>query len=165
MLKTLLLIRHAKSSWDSADVSDFERPLNKRGHTDAPAMAKKLLKEKVAIDCFVSSTANRALTTATYFAEVYGKTPNDIILQQNLYHAPPSTIVEVIEQTPDNVQHLAIFCHNPGITQFVNLFTDVQIDNVPTCGIFALQIHTQQWAQFAVAKKNFLFFYYPKALL
>ena len=77
--KTLLLIRHAKSSWDISNLNDFERPLNDRGKKDAPAMAKRLLHKKISIDAFVSSPAKRAKKTAELFCQEYGKKDDDII--------------------------------------------------------------------------------------
>lgn len=161
-MKELLIIRHAKSSWANAFSSDFERPLNDRGHKDAPRMAEKLLARGIAIQAFLSSTANRALTTATYFAEAYSKKKNDILLLPELYHAPELVFYEVIEQIPSSIQTAAIFSHNPGITDFVNSLTNTRIDNMPTCGIFAIKIPITNWSEFMKAEKEFWFFDYPK---
>ena len=77
-MKTLLIVRHAKSSWDSADISDIDRPLNDRGKRDAPAMAQRLIKAGVHIDRFVSSPARRARNTAEHFAQTYGRKEKEI---------------------------------------------------------------------------------------
>jgi len=161
-MKQVLIIRHAKSSWNNAFSGDFERPLNDRGHRDAPHMAEKMIAKGVSIQAFLSSTANRALTTATYFAEAYGKTKNDILLFPQLYHAPELVFYKVIKTIPPEINTAAVFSHNPGITEFVNGLTETQIDNMPTCGIFAIQIESDRWEDFSTAKKHFWFFDYPK---
>lgn len=161
-MKELLIIRHAKSSWANAFSGDFERPLNDRGHRDAPRMAEKIQARGVSIQAFLSSTANRALTTAVYFAESYGKSKKDILLFPELYHAPETVFYDVIEKIPATIHTAAIFSHNPGITDFVNDLTETRIDDMPTCGIFAIQIESDHWSNFSTAKKNFWFFEYPK---
>src|SRR6478736_1961603 len=100
-MKRLLVIRHAKSSWAIAGQEDFDRPLNDRGHRDAPAMAERLMAADVKIDAFVSSPANRALTTAGYFAKAYGLSKKDIRQVKDLYHAMPSTFFDVIADIDD----------------------------------------------------------------
>ena len=161
-MKELLIIRHAKSSWANAFNGDFDRPLNDRGHRDAPRMAEKIKARGVNVQSFLSSTANRALTTAVYFAEAYGKTKKDILLFPELYHAPKDVFYEVIKKTSDNITTAALFSHNPGITDFVNSLTETQIDDMPTCAIFAIQIESNSWHDFDTAKKSFWFFQYPK---
>ncbi|SRR5260221_8793848 len=162
-MKTLLLIRHAKSSWDIGSLNDFERPLNERGKKDAPEMAKRLLDKKIKIDAFVSSPAKRAKKTAELFCSSYNKKENDIIFISALYHASVPTFYETIETLDDSYNTVAIFSHNPGITAFVNELTaSVDIDNMPTCGIFAININTEKWKAFRKSAKEFLFFDYPK---
>lgn len=162
-MKQLLIIRHAKSSWDFSVLNDFDRTLNERGHRDAPIMVKRLLDKQIKIDAFVSSTAKRTLTTATYFAEAYGLKDKKIIKVPELYHAAPPIFYDVISKVDDKLDTIAIFSHNPGITDFVNELTDARIDNMPTCGIFAITIATNTWLDFDVAEKKFWFFDYPKA--
>ena len=161
--KTLLIVRHAKSSWDIGSLNDFERPLNDRGKKDAPAMAKRLLDKQITIEAFVSSPAKRAKKTAELFCEVYGKPGDQIIFVSKLYHAPLEVFYEVIEELEETLSKVAIFSHNPGITDFVNSLVDnVHIDNMPTCGVFAIQADAGRWKDFKKAKKELLFFDYPK---
>jgi phosphohistidine phosphatase len=161
-MKNLLIIRHAKSSWDNITQQDFDRPLNDRGTRDAPVMAKRLLKRDIEIDAFVSSPANRALSTATYFAETYEKKQKHIIQVETLYHAEVTTFYKVVSELEDDLKTVAIFSHNPGITEFVNSLTTSRIDNMPTCGIFAVKADIKKWKDFASATKEFWFFDYPK---
>jgi len=162
-MKTVLLIRHAKSSWDNAAVRDFDRTLNDRGLRDAPAMAKRLLDKNIAIDGFISSPAVRAITTCTIFAKAYGK-EGSITAYKDLYNAPPLVFSRVIKAADDVLNSIAIFAHNPGITDFANSLTNSRVDDMPTCAIFAVQANTDSWKEFDHAAKTFLFFDYPKSL-
>jgi len=165
-LKTLLLIRHAKSSWDDAGLSDYERPLNDRGKKDAPLMAGRLHDRGIKIDAFISSPAKRAKKTAEQFVKQYKKEAEVLILKTELYMAGEEAFNGVIEKLDDQFDCVAIFSHNPGITDFANsLVNDARIDNIPTCGIFAVSIEAKKWYKFKEAKKKFLFFDYPKAFV
>ena len=161
-MKILLIIRHAKSD-QSFFGNDFERPLNERGKKDGPEMAKRLLERNIAIDAFVASPAKRAKKTAELFCETYKQKIEDIIFISALYHAPTREFYEVIKTFDDNLNTVAIFAHNPGISYFVNdLVNDARVDNMPTCAIFAVQINISHWKDFSKANKELLFFDYPK---
>lgn len=162
-MKTLLLVRHAKSDWNDSSLADFDRPLNERGKTDAPVMAHRLLDKKIKIDAFISSPAKRAKKTASVFAKEYKREKEDVIFKPELYGAGEEVLFDVISHTANKFEHIAIFCHNPGITDFANLLTDARIDNIPTCGIFAVQVDCKHWTDFRHAKKEFWFFDFPKA--
>ena len=161
-MKTLLIIRHAKSE-QSFFGNDFERPLNERGKKDAPEMAKRVMDRNISIDAFVSSPAKRAKKTAESFCETFKQSIEGINFISALYHAPAREFYDVIKSLDDRLNTVAIFAHNPGISYFVNdLVSGVRIDNMPTCAVFALQMNITQWKDFAKAKKEFLFFDYPK---
>jgi phosphohistidine phosphatase len=164
-MKTVILVRHAKSSWDDPSISDFERPLNDRGKKDAPEMAARLLKRQPKLDAFISSPAKRAKKTAALFAKEYGLEKEELMLVDKLYHASERDFFEVITQLPESLENIAVFSHNPGITDFVNTLASnqIRIDNVPTCGIFAVSFEGN-WQSFKDAPRNFLFFDYPKNL-
>ncbi len=164
-MKRLFIIRHAKSD-QSFFGNDFERPLNERGKIDAPAMASRLLETIGKLDALVSSPAKRAKKTAELFAEAFGKPSDEIIFISALYHANVEVFYDVISALPDSLDIVAIFSHNPGITYFINsLNTKAKIDNMPTSGIFAVEVSITQWSGFAKGKKEFLFFDYPKKSL
>jgi phosphohistidine phosphatase len=166
-MKQLIMVRHAKSSWDASVQTDFERPLNARGHHDAPMMAQRLIAKKIAVDAIVTSTANRALTTADYFYQAYTQAPNSPAIAwiptPTLYHAPEDVLLATISQLPNHFQSVIVVCHNPGITDFVNILTNTRLSNMPTCGIFAINANCLTWDAFAVANKLFLFFDAPKS--
>jgi phosphohistidine phosphatase len=162
-VKTLLIIRHAKSD-QSFFGNDFERPLNERGKNDTPLMAQRLLDRNICIDAFVASPAKRAKKTAELFCETYKKDTGDINFISALYHAPAREFYEVIKTLDNSYDTVAIFAHNPGITYFVNgLVNDVRVDNMPTCAVFAVKVETDEWKNFDKAKKELLFFDYPKS--
>lgn len=161
--KTLLIIRHAKSSWDISNLTDFERPLNERGKKDAPEMAARLNKRNIKVDAFVSSPAKRAKKTAELFCAALQHPAESIQLISKLYHAGEAIFFEVVLSLDNSANTVAIFSHNPGITEFVNLLTDdTRIDNMPTCSVFAVKVFTNNWADFKKAKKEMLFFDFPK---
>ena len=161
-MKTILLIRHAKSSWEQLDLDDFDRPLNDRGKHDAPRMAKRLVKNKVKIDAFVSSPARRARRTAEYFMEIYERKEKDLILVPELYEASIKNFNSVLGLLDDDFDNVAIFSHNPGITHFANHLTEVTIDNMPTSSIFAVKSSAKSWGEFLKEKREFWFFDFPK---
>ena len=161
-MKTLLLVRHAKSSWDASGISDFDRPLNERGKKDAPQMAKRLKDKAIEIDLFVSSPAKRARKTAKYFAAEFEVKKDGIQFVDDLYLASPSAFQKTITDLSDKKNTVAIFSHNPGITEFANALTNVRIDDMPTCSVFAIHVDTDSWSDFENAEKKFLFFDYPK---
>ncbi|MBC7947508.1 MAG: histidine phosphatase family protein [Chitinophagaceae bacterium] len=162
-MKTLLLIRHAKSDWSTAVSNDFDRPLNERGKRDAPDMAGRMMEKKIKIDAFISSPAKRAKKTAQVFAKEYKRDKDEIIYKEELYLATVEWFYHIIAKTDDEFKSIAVFSHNPGITDFANGLTSATIDNIPTCGIFAVKIDTKKWRDFEKAPKEFLFSDYPKA--
>lgn len=161
--KQLLLVRHAKSSWDDISIKDFDRPLNDRGKKDAPDMAKRLKDQDIEIDAFVSSPAKRARKTAEAFIKEFDEKKGDILFTEKLYLASPSAFYEVISELDDKLDTVAIFSHNEGITSFANMLTETRVDNIPTCGVFAVKVKTEHWADFEKAEKEFWFFDFPKS--
>lgn len=161
-MKTLLLVRHAKSSWADAGLSDFDRPLNDRGRRDAPEMAKRLVERKFKPDLLVSSPARRAYRTAKFFAEELEMQKKEIVLIDALYLATQEAFQESVKNLDDSKNSAAIFSHNPGITEFASSLTTTRIDEMPTCAIFAVQADTNSWSDFFDSHRSFLFFDFPK---
>ncbi|MFM9908848.1 MAG: SixA phosphatase family protein [Chitinophagaceae bacterium] len=163
-MKTVIIVRHAKSSWADIAMADFDRPLNDRGKKDAQEMAAKLKKKGISIDFFISSPAKRAKKTAQLFAGEFEYPKEKILFLPQLYHAGVSDFIEVIYKLPDTVNTIILFSHNPGITEFVNCLTDTKIDNMPTCAAYAVTLNCNNWVDFEQAKKKFSFLEYPKAV-
>ncbi len=161
-MKKLILVRHAKSSWNDITQADFDRPLNERGHKDAPRMAKRLRKNDIEPDVFISSPAVRALTTAKYFAEEFGVKDRKIIENADLYHASTEVFYESVDNIDDSNKTAIIFSHNPTITEFANKLTSTRIDDMPTCAMFAVKADIKSWKDFRTAEKEFWFFDWPK---
>jgi len=161
-LKIVYLIRHAKSSWENPALTDFQRPLNPRGLRDAPFMAKLLRDKGVEPDLLVSSPANRALTTATFFADAFGVKPEEIVRKADIYEAYPSDILQIIAELPTESAVVLLFGHNPTFTSIANHFTpDEFIDNIPTCGIVKIEAATDDWKTFGSTGKATAF-HFPK---
>ncbi|MGN6491838.1 MAG: SixA phosphatase family protein [Agriterribacter sp.] len=162
-MRTIVVVRHAKSSWDDISVSDFDRTLNERGKQEAPMMAQLLFNRNIPIDSFISSPAKRARKTAAYFAKQFGFSADQIVLRDALYQAEADAFYKEIEQLDNALSNIALFSHNPGITDFVNsLSTAVKVDDMPTCSIFAVQVNITKWTDFRSTSKKFLFFDYPR---
>lgn len=161
-MKTLYVIRHAKSSWDDPTLSDFDRPLNNRGKKDAPEMGKRLKQRKVLPDLFLSSPAERARTTCYAIAEELGYPESKIKTDKNLYHAEDAEILRIIQSLDNKYACVWIFGHNPGLTDFVNLLADAGIDNIPTCGVVACSLNVQSWDEVSRKKGVVTFFDFPK---
>lgn len=163
MQRTIVIIRHAKSSWANPLQSDFERPLNDRGEHDAPMMGERLQKLKIIPDLVISSAAKRAKQTAKKIAVAIGYDAEKIQLIEKLYHCIPPVFEEVILDLPDEVNTVFIVAHNPGITAFANeLSPSFNIDHMPTCGVVAARMDSEHWSDFSFADRNVFLFEYPK---
>jgi len=165
-MKTLYLVRHAKSSWDNADLSDFDRPLNKRGQKDAPRMGKRLKEKRVTPDIMITSPAERALATCKEMALTLGFAKEKIITDRRLYHADEDQILKVIKELRDSPRDreeiVMLFGHNPGLTEFVNSLLTETIDNIPTCGVVAAMLHINHWKEIHFGCGEMVFFDFPK---
>ena len=162
-MKTLILIRHAKSDWSDFNARDFDRELNTRGQHDAPLMGRKLAARDIHPDAFIVSTARRAQATARLIIPALGFPETDIQWKDELYLSSPATMKSMIRQTPDHVQTLALVAHNPGITELVNQLANADISNVPTCGVITLQLPVDHWAE-VWNNARLLDFDYPKRM-
>jgi phosphohistidine phosphatase len=161
-MKTLYIIRLAKSSWDSSAKSDFDRPLNRRGLRDAPIMGTVLKQKAIKPDLVISSSAKRAKKTALIISEQIGYEESDILFDENLYLASANEILEIIQNVDDYVESLFIIGHNPGMTEFINHFSDAFIDNLPTAGVFSMEFDMSSWKSLKTKSAKNCFFDYPK---
>lgn len=161
-VKTLYIVRHAKSSWEDPLLDDFSRPLNDRGKRDAPRMGKRLKEKRIHPDLMVTSPARRALATCKRIAEVLDYKEDKIKIDRDLYHAGHDEILQVIKSLKDKHDSVMIVGHNPGLTTFVNSIGKLSIDNVPTCGVAAFELPVTSWSDVAFEKGVLLFYDYPK---
>ena len=144
-MKTLYIVRHAKSSWEYDGVSDIDRPLKKRGINDAHLLSKFLAKNIQKPDVFVTSSANRALHTSIIFCENFGYPMANLKIKRQLYSFSDGYLVKTIKALDDNFDSAIIFSHDHGINTFVNKFGDKPIAHVPTCGVIGIQFDTKHW--------------------
>ena len=161
-MKELLLIRHAKSEWESSDYKDFSRRQSERGHQDASDMAQKLFNDGVKINRFISSPALRAITTAGYFAKAYQTDFVNIIQEPLLYEGSIRDYYNLLENLSDDIESIALIAHNPGITDFIIEQQVAILDQMPPCGIFGIKLDTDRWKEFRTCQKEFWFFEQPK---
>lgn len=161
-MKTLYLIRHAKSSWDNPSLSDFARPLNKRGKNDAPFMGAVLMSKNIVPDQIISSSANRAISTARAIAEKVNFNTNDIIEDEKIYHADIIELLKVINALNNEWNTVFLFGHNPGFTYLAEYLSGEHYGSIPTTGIAGFQFEIEDWN--AVSKNSGvnIFFDYPK---
>lgn len=160
-MKQLIVVRHAKSSWEAGILNDYDRVLNNRGHEEAKAMAALLKQKQILPKLLISSTATRAFTTASYFANELHIAIADIEKQHHLYNAPQEHYDDVIKNVLDDIDSIALFGHNPGITDFVNSLTNKKIVEMPTCGVFVVEAACKSWKDFKKSSKTFQHFLYP----
>ncbi|QOR62994.1 SixA phosphatase family protein [Sulfurovum sp. ST-21] len=155
-MKRLYLLRHAKSSWKDFTLSDFDRPLNKRGKRDAPLMAQKLKEMGIRPDIIISSPAKRARKTAKIFAKTLHAA---LETEEKLYEAHTSDIKEVIQTAFEKYDAVMIVGHNPGLTMFNDEISDIPIFNIPTTGVVGIGFQNDDTS---LDKGSQLFFEYPR---
>ena len=144
-MKTLLLLRHAKSSWKHEDVSDHDRPLNKRGKRDAPRMGKLLRDAQLTPELIVSSTAKRARKTASKVAKECSY-EGVIELTGDLYLAPPTQYIQVLSNVPDHINRVLVVGHNPGTEDLLAQLTGCAT-HFPTAALAQVELDIATWDQ------------------
>lgn len=147
-MKTLLIMRHAKSSWKDQELPDHDRPLKKRGRKDIVNMAKILKKKALIPDLILSSSAVRAKDTATLMAEKLNY-KGKIELIDDLYMAEPETYIQKIASVPEKVDKLLIVGHNPGLEGLVMTLGD-KITSLPTGSIAKIYLFVDKWSEFTI---------------
>lgn len=144
-MKTLYIVRHAKSSWEYDGIADIDRPLKKRGITDAHLLSTYLASVIQKPDVFVTSSANRALHTSSIFCENFGYPMANLKIKRQLYSFSDGYLVKTIKALDDNFDSAIIFSHDHGINTFVNKFGNKPIAHVPTCGVIGIQFENKHW--------------------
>lgn len=163
-MKTLYLARHAKSSWKNPELSDIERPLNKRGKKDAPYIGNILKEKGVKPDIIISSPAVRARKTAIAIAENIEYPKNKILIDDKIYESSSSGLLNIIKSFNDKYDSVMMFGHNPAFTMLNNYLTDSYIDNIPTCGVVGIQFNSS-WEKIGSESGKTVFFIYPKLFI
>lgn len=162
-MKSLFLLRHAKSSWSDPGLEDRQRPLNNRGKRDAPIMGERLRARNEYPDLILASPALRARCTAELFADACGYSPEMIVEEADLYFSSTRSIASIIVDQDDQYRSLMLVFHNPDITQFVNSIDGAKrIVNVPTCGLIKLVSDIERWRDWSVSNARFEYSDTPK---
>lgn len=150
-MKTLLLIRHAKSSWGDAGLADRDRPLNERGLRDAPVMGKRLAQRGVVPDLVLSSPARRALSTAELFAVALGVKRDHFVIDERLYAARADDLLRVVQGLDEHLKCVLLFAHNPGLTDLAHHFAR-EITHLITCAVVAFEFEPRPWSAIGRAR-------------
>ncbi len=144
-MKSILILRHAKSSWKHPDVNDHDRPLNKRGKRDAPHMGELLQDKHLVPDFVISSTAKRAHSTAKAVTKAAGY-KGEITLNQSLYAASPTACIDVLHDLPNKYSQVLMIGHNPGLEQLVNMLSGEE-HTMRTCSLVHIQLRINNWTE------------------
>ena len=163
-MKTLTIVRHAKSSWKHRDLSDRERPLNKRGERDAPIMARRVVDAGIRPSQIISSPAVRAWTTAKIFARELGYPAEFLQREDSLYLASLDNLLDVVAMQDAGFNHLMLFGHNPGLTDFVNYLVPGLTSNLPTAGVVTVSLTTEDWLLYDRPETELVLHDYPKKI-
>lgn len=161
-MKTVYIVRHAKSSWKYEGVKDKDRPLKQRGIQDAHLVSKHLSEIVSRPDAFVSSHANRALHTAVIFCENMKFPLANLKLNKSLYSFSDKYLVKTIRALDPDFDTAIIFSHDHGINDFVNRFGSKHIDHIPTCAVVGIQFDSKHWKD--IKKGDTILFCSPKEL-
>jgi phosphohistidine phosphatase len=163
-MKTLVIVRHGKSSWDHPELKDYHRPLKQRGVDNAFTIASELIRAGVQPDLFLSSPAVRALDTAIIIATNMAYPLDKIATNANIYEASVHELLDAISEVDPQHDTLFLFGHNPGFTSLVNRLQDEQMFNLPTCGTVGIELPINDWAEIKQARGKQLFKLIPKEL-
>ena len=161
-MKTLTLVRHAKSSWSNPSLSDRDRPLNKRGERDAPVMGQRIAKAGIRPSLILSSPANRAWTTAKVVAAQINYPLEFLQMEKNLYLASVNEMLDVLVQQDTGFNSIMLFGHNPGFTSFANYLVPGLTNNVPTAGVVSVNIDTDDWSLYDLPPTELAYHSWPK---
>lgn len=164
-MKTLYLLRHAKSSWDQPELRDHERPLNKRGKRDSPKMGKWLSENMPPPQLVLCSDSARTKATIEPVMQAWQMPKEALLLEPELFHASPDTLWELINSCSDAIDCLMLVGHNPGFTDLANSLSPVfRTENIPTCGFAAFSFAVSSWQEAKEQEANFETYQYPKNL-
>ncbi|SRR6266487_84426 len=163
-MKTLLILRHAKSSWNFAELSDHDRPLNNRGKRDAPRIGRKLLKEGLIPQIIISSSAIRAYSTAEKVAKAFGY-EGEIVVDSSLYGSGYTAYLNVLGIQNDRLDIIMLVGHNPDSEQLLEILTGKMV-TMPTCTVACVKLFLRNWKKLnAQTKGELVSIWSPKELL
>lgn len=144
-MKTLYILRHAKSSWDDAGLSDYERPLNERGLKDAPLMGRIMKKNSFQPDVIISSPATRAKQTAHLIRDA-ARIDGEIKFDERIYEASPQALVQIISEIDNRNNSVLIVGHNPGLESLIKFLTG-KLEPMPTAALAVIDLEIENWSE------------------
>jgi phosphohistidine phosphatase len=144
-MKTLFILRHAKSSWDNSDLADFDRPLNKRGLETAPLVGETIRKNKFQIDLIISSPASRAEQTANLVKEA-AQIEADIKFDDRIYEASPHRLLQIASELDDKTTSVMLVGHNPGLEGLLKMLTG-EVEVMPTAALAVIDLQIDNWKE------------------
>lgn len=163
-MKTIYIVRHAKSSWDISETPDEKRPLLEKGKKRTKRVIDYLQAHDIKVDCIISSHAVRALETARIIAHGLKYPPEDILIDKKIYHASGDSLIDQFFDLPARFNSIMIVGHNPSLTDFANQFLKDPIENLPTSGVVSITFNTEKWEEIPLAKRKTNFILFPKEL-
>jgi phosphohistidine phosphatase len=161
-MKTLTLVRHAKSSWKDNNLSDRDRPLNQRGERDAPVMAQRIVAAGIRPSLILCSPAFRAWTTAKILAQEIGYPVEFLQRESTLYLASVENILDVLVAQDAEFNNLMVVGHNPGLTSFANYLVPGITNNLPTAGVVSVSFEQDDWSLYERPAVELVVYEYPK---
>ena len=162
-MKTVILVRHAKSSWKNPGLKDFDRPLNKRGKRDAPFMGEKIRERNILPDLILSSPAKRARKTAIRFSEEIGYPKEKIQYDDKMYHSDALYLLDLVRDMDDEHETIMLFGHNPDFSDLADMLLEHNpAPTIPTTGVHCIRFAVDRWRKIQKGKGESVFFDYPK---
>jgi phosphohistidine phosphatase len=161
-MKTLTLVRHAKSSWQDSNLGDRKRPLNKRGEVDAPEMAQRIVAAGIRPSLIISSPAVRAWMTAKLIADAIGYPLEFLQREDALYLASLNRLLDVVAAQEPGFNNMILVGHNPGLTDFANYLSPGLTNNLPTSGVVSVEFDSDEWLLYERPETRLTVFDYPK---
>ncbi|MDZ4839314.1 MAG: histidine phosphatase family protein [Bacteroidota bacterium] len=163
-MKHLFLIRHAKASKDYLELTDFERPLTVKGRQDAEMMGKFLKSIPIYPDLIVSSTANRAITTARIFARELAYPLLNIRIKEKIYEAWVDDLINILQEIEPVYNTVLMVGHNPGFQMLAESFGEFEAGHLNTSGIIQLSCMIENWSEINEINTNIVNYFSPKTI-
>ena len=161
-MKKIIIVRHSKSSWKDTSLTDFNRPLNNRGNKDGPKISEYLSGRINKIDLLHCSSSVRTFETSKFFSSTIEF--KKIKYDDKLYHCSANLIISLASKYSDQYDSAMIIAHNPGLTNLINIITNITLDNLPTTGLAEIDFDCDSWKNISSENSNLVHVKFPKQL-
>ncbi|MBK7174725.1 MAG: histidine phosphatase family protein [Bacteroidales bacterium] len=163
-MKTLFVMRHAKSAWGEPGLNDFDRPILEKGKKRTQNVIHYLMKKKVNPDLVFSSPALRAMETAILMVNGLELNKQTLRVEKSIYTSDADQLEDLFLEVPRSVSEVLLIGHNPAVTDFVNKFLDESIEYMPTSGVVSLTFNINEWDEIIKSRPKLNFIVFPKML-